>query len=109
MESLLCSYRNATNELLLLRCCGPDQFFFEKLLFPFELFGFHCPPSSDLEVWHHSPAGSELVERLQAEELASEPSPSASELPGELPLERRLLPQRAPAAPTPRRPSVVSA
>ncbi len=72
MESLFCSYRNTTDRMVIVRCCGPRDFFLERVVFPFELLTFHCPPASDVQIWRHGSVGSELSETLLAEELRME-------------------------------------
>jgi hypothetical protein len=69
MESLFCSYRNTSDRMVIVRCCGPRDFFLERVVFPFELLTFHSPPESDVEVWRHGFQGCELAETMTAEEL----------------------------------------
>jgi hypothetical protein len=69
MESLFCSYRNTSDRMVIVRCCGPRDFFLERVVFPFELLTFHSPPESDVEVWKHGFQGCELAETMAAEEL----------------------------------------
>jgi hypothetical protein len=65
-----CSYRNASDRMVILRCLGPQNFFLERVVFPFEPMSFHCPPGSEVEIWTHSLGGPELVERLDAAALS---------------------------------------
>lgn len=58
--------------MVIARCLGPDQFFLERVVFPFELLSFHCPEQSELEIWTHGLGGAELVETIQASELLIE-------------------------------------
>jgi hypothetical protein len=71
MESLFCSYRNSSDRMVIVRCCGPQDFFLERVVFPFELLTFHCPPASDVQIWRHGTAGGELLESVEAEDLHS--------------------------------------
>ena len=68
-----CGYRNATDRMVIVRCCGPEEFYLERVVFPFELLSFQCPRTSDVEIWTHGLGGAELVERFPAEDLVVEP------------------------------------
>lgn len=84
MSSLACGYRNGSPHLLVLRCLGPDTVHLERVVFPFELLTFHCPPASEVQIWRRSGAPGrrgrggeglpqeELVEVLDAEALRLE-------------------------------------
>jgi len=72
-ELLDCGYRNATDRMVIVRCCGPEEFYLERVVFPFELLSFQCPRRSDIEIWTHGLGGAELLERFAAEELVVEP------------------------------------
>ena len=72
LELMSCGYRNTTERMVIVRCCGPDQFYLERVVFPFELLSFHCPPEGDVEIWTHGLGGPELLERLQGRELLIE-------------------------------------
>lgn len=69
-----CAYRNASDRMVILRCCGPDAFFLERVVFPFELLSFQCPPDSEVEIWTHGLGGPELMESCPASEFSLEPS-----------------------------------
>jgi hypothetical protein len=71
MEPLFCHYRNSTDRMRIIRCCGPDQFFLERVVFPFELLSFRCPAGSDVEIRWRDRDGSAASEHLPAEELHS--------------------------------------
>lgn len=58
--------------MVIVRCLGPDHFYLERVVFPFELLSFQCPPESELEVWTHGLGGAELLERIATEELLLE-------------------------------------
>ncbi len=80
-----CSYRNGSDRMVILRCVGPQGFFLERVVFPFELLNFTCPQSSEIKIWTHGLGGPELVESLLADELiinssacGSEPAPLAA-------------------------------
>ena len=70
MDVLLCSYRNCSERMRIIRCCGPDDFFLERVVFPFEVLTFHCPPASDVEVWAKDSLGVVLTEQLSADAMA---------------------------------------
>jgi hypothetical protein len=68
-----CSYRNTSDRMVILRCIGPEQFFLERVVFPFELLSFQCPPSSVVKIWTHGLGGPELVETVNAGDLLNDP------------------------------------
>jgi hypothetical protein len=74
-----CSFRNSSDRMVILRCCGPEQFFLERVVFPFELLPFRCPAASEVEIWTHGLGGPELMEALRAEQLLSDPTGSTSQ------------------------------
>jgi hypothetical protein len=69
-----CAYRNASDRMVILRCCGPGAFFLERVVFPFEILSFQCPPASEVEIWTHGLGGPELLESCPAQELCLESS-----------------------------------
>jgi hypothetical protein len=68
-----CGYRNGTDRMVILRCCGPEQFYLERVIFPFELLTFQGPPAAEVEIWTHGLGGPELLETLRIEELILNP------------------------------------
>ena len=70
---LSCGYRNGTDRMVIVRCIGPQEFFLERVVFPFELLSFECPAASEVEIWTHGLGGPELLETLHAAELLIEP------------------------------------
>jgi hypothetical protein len=66
---LECAYRNSTDRMVILRCLGPNAFFLERVVFPFELLSFACPPESEVEILTHSLGGPELLESMPARML----------------------------------------
>ncbi|MEB3262940.1 MAG: DUF1830 domain-containing protein [Synechococcus sp.] len=72
MELISCGYRNTSERMVIVRCCGPEQFYLERVVFPFELLSFHCPPQADVEIWTHGLGGPELLERLHGEDILIE-------------------------------------
>jgi hypothetical protein len=71
--------------MVILRCIGPEQFFLERVVFPFELLSFECPSHSEVEIWSHSLGGPEMVESFPSRELVLESdSPLAESGPIEL-------------------------
>ena len=69
-SGLDCSYQNSSERMVILRCLGPQHFFLERVVFPFEQLSFHCPLGSEVQIWTHTLGGPELVERLEAEALS---------------------------------------
>ncbi|MDM7952226.1 MAG: DUF1830 domain-containing protein [Cyanobium sp. CZS 25K] len=74
-EQVDCGYRNGSDRMVILRCIGPEQFFLERVVFPFELLTFQCPARSEVEIWTHGLGGPELLEAIGAHELLMESSP----------------------------------
>jgi len=74
-----CAYRNSSDRMVILRCCGPTEFYLERVVFPFEMLSFRCPPQSEVEIWTHGLGGPELLETIHTEGLElQEPTPTAS-------------------------------
>lgn len=69
-SGLDCSYQNGSERMVILRCLGPQHFFLERVVFPFEQLSFHCPLGSEVQIWTHTLGGPELAERLEAESLS---------------------------------------
>lgn len=69
MGLLSCGYRNGTDRMVIVRCLGPEEFFLERVVFPFELLSFLAPPAAVVEIWTHGLGGAELVESLNAADL----------------------------------------
>lgn len=67
-----CGYLNSTDRMVIARCVGPEQFFLERVVFPFELLSFQCPEESELEIWTHGLGGAELVETIPTRDLLVE-------------------------------------
>lgn len=82
-----CSYRNSTDRMVILRCCGSQHFFLERVVFPFEILAFSCPPMSEVKIWSHGLYGPELLESFSSEHLLAESSvePTAIDLGGMFP------------------------
>ena len=55
--------------MVIARCLGPECFFMERVVFPFELLSFQCPEDSELEIWTHGLGGAELLESIPVGEL----------------------------------------
>lgn len=69
MNLVSCGYRNSSDQMVIARCLGPESFFMERVVFPFELLSFQCPDESELEIWTHGLGGAELVETIPVSEL----------------------------------------
>jgi hypothetical protein len=67
-----CSYRNSSDRMVILRCCGSQQFFLERVVFPFEILAFSCPPLSEVKIWSHGLYGPELLESFLSDQLLAE-------------------------------------
>jgi hypothetical protein len=83
-DHMACGYRNASDRMVIVRCIGPDEFFLERVVFPFELLSFECPQGTEVQIWTHGLGGAELLETIQADDLLIEANPST---PMPLPLE----------------------
>jgi hypothetical protein len=66
----LCQFRNVSGRMVLACFVGPESFFQEKVIFPFELWQWSCPPESRVDIWSHSLTGADLVATFAAEEVA---------------------------------------
>lgn len=75
-----CSYRNSSDRMVILRCCGSQQFFLERVVFPFEILAFSCPPMSEIKIWSHGLYGPELLETYLSDNLLVEPFPDMASL-----------------------------
>lgn len=73
MALLSCGYRNSSDRMVILRSCGPGEFYLERVIFPFELLSFQAPKGAELEIWTHGLGGPELLETLPSTELLIEP------------------------------------
>ena len=72
--------------MVIVRCIGPEEFFLERVVFPFELLSFLAPADSVVEIWTHGLGGPELLESMDAQELlveaaSDEPHLSLAETP----------------------------
>lgn len=62
--------------MVIVRCLGPEEFFLERVVFPFELLSFLAPAESVVEIWTHGLGGPELRESIPVEDLSvDEPEP----------------------------------
>ena len=64
-----CGYRNSSDRMVIARCVGPEEFFLERVVFPFELLSFSCPEDSELKIWTHGLGGPELLETAAVADL----------------------------------------
>lgn len=62
-------YRNDLEQMVILRCIGPNAFFQEKVVFPLEDWLFDCPPESRVDIWSHGLTGVELLDSISADDL----------------------------------------
>ena len=70
---------------MILRCVGPEAFFHEKVIFPFEAWSFSCPAGSDVQIWTHGLGGAELLESFPASELSIDEIETPTLPPGLIP------------------------
>lgn len=76
MAQLTCGYRNGSDRMVIVRCLGPEEFFLERVVFPFELLSFLAPAESVVQIWTHGLGGPELRESIPVEDLCvEEPEP----------------------------------
>ena len=80
MAQLSCGYRNGSDRMVIVRCLGPEEFFLERVVFPFELLSFLAPEESVVEIWAHALGGPELLESLPVAELCIEAASGAAAL-----------------------------
>ena len=74
LAQLSCGYRNSSDRMVIVRCIGPEEFFLERVVFPFELLSFLAPANSVVEIWTHGLGGPELLESMDADLLLVESS-----------------------------------
>ena len=72
LAQLSCGYRNSSDRMVIVRCIGPEEFFLERVVFPFELLSFLAPADSVVQIWTHGLGGPELLESVDAAELVVE-------------------------------------
>jgi hypothetical protein len=81
--------------MVIVRCLGPQEFFLERVLFPFELLSFLAPADTEVQIWTHGLGGPELVESIPVAELVIEDSAGGTTVP--FPVAGEALPQDAQA------------
>ncbi len=59
------TYTNETDRMVVLRCIDKDNFFFERVIYPFEDIAFLAPEDSNLEIWGKGLYGAILEERIR--------------------------------------------
>jgi len=67
---ITCLDCNCISQMVILRCIGPNAFFYEKVLFPLEDWCFSSPSSSRVDIWTHGLSGAELVSSSEAQKLS---------------------------------------
>ncbi|MCP9916014.1 DUF1830 domain-containing protein [Cyanobium sp. ATX 6F1] len=72
MALLSCGYRNSSDRMVIIRCCGPQEFYLERVVFPFELLSFNAPEGCVVEIWTYDLGGPSLLESLEAVDLTIE-------------------------------------
>ncbi|MEB3276838.1 MAG: DUF1830 domain-containing protein [Cyanobacteriota bacterium] len=71
-----CRFQNSTSQMVIVRCVGPNTFFQERVLFPFDEWTFECPPQSRLDIWTHGLSGAELVDSLETSTVSLDAQPA---------------------------------
>ena len=59
------TYKNEGCRMIVLRCIGPSNFFFESVLFPTDILTFMAPNDSKVEIWGNELYGPKLEERIR--------------------------------------------
>lgn len=77
-----CTYRNSQDRMVIVRCFGADQFYLERVVFPFEILSFAAPTDAELEIWTHGLGGPELLETVPVAELTSDSSSGSADVVG---------------------------
>jgi len=67
--------------MVIVRCIGPEEFFLERVVFPFELLSFLAPANSVVEIWTHGLGGPELLESIPVAELVMDESSGPTTVP----------------------------
>jgi hypothetical protein len=75
-----CTYRNSQDRMVIVRCFGAQQFYLERVVFPFEILSFSAPADAEIEIWTHGLGGPELLETLPVSVLTSEGQDQPQEL-----------------------------
>ena len=75
-----CVYHNDTNQMVIVKCVGQDQFYREKVVLPTELFWFEAPENARLEIWQMSVQGQMLQVRADVKEYATHEQPAGETL-----------------------------
>ncbi|MEY2645246.1 MAG: hypothetical protein RLZZ611_1895 [Cyanobacteriota bacterium] len=76
--------------MVIVRCIGPEEFFLERVVFPFELLSFLAPPDAIVQIWTHGLGGPELVESLDVNDLLLESPAAAADAPAAISAQRLL-------------------
>lgn len=90
LAQLSCGYRNSSDRMVIVRCIGPEEFFLERVVFPFELLSFLAPPDAIVQIWTHGLGGPELVESLDVDDLLLESPAAAADAPAAVSAQRLL-------------------
>lgn len=72
---LSCFFVNDCDHLRILRCKGPEHFFLERVLFPFDSCAFEAPTDAEVELWGSESVleDSMSVALLQISPIAADP------------------------------------
>lgn len=63
------AYTSTSDRLLILRILGPEGYYLERIIFPFEMLNFTCPNNCEVQIWTHGRGGTEVREIISAEDL----------------------------------------
>lgn len=64
-------YRNESSKMVILRCVGPESFFREKVMLPYEDLVWDCPMDSRVDIWSYGLNGPELLDSIEAAQMLS--------------------------------------
>ena len=62
-------FRSSSDRMKIIRVCGPNDFFVERVIFPYETIVFSCPLNSDVEIWLQGVNGPEALETYSSNDL----------------------------------------
>lgn len=68
-STILCSYYNSSDRMVIVRGRGSGNYYLERVVFPFEVMTFHCPRECEVEIIMRTPTGLEQSEWVAAQEL----------------------------------------
>lgn len=67
---ILCTYKNATSKIQVVRIVNISDWYFEKIVFPGEQLLFETLPEAELEIYSGTAWGAKLTDRIDCSSLA---------------------------------------